>query len=268
MAHRPAPAATARRDCPQRNGDPVTRDRREKITRPPRPTAIHAAPSPRINERPEIPGINLPHIPVNAAAITPGTRESTLATGGQNGASRAAPRPGGNQPILGLASIERSPPPATRESTGLRIHASTYPQAGNAAAKRQGITRGRRSPSPETVSPKRGTDRAGNAPPAAQASSAQSCQRTAPPRPAKRGSTTKNRNDSDTITHPPPSRGTWMPYSPCLRESPQKAKMAVRRRRHNHVPRPRGIKPRPTKPGGWSTGRNASPKPVFPAQTP
>ena len=159
MAHRPAPAAAARRDCPQRNGDPVTRDRRETASRdPPWPTAVHAAPSPRINERPEIPGINLPHIPVNAATITPGTRESTLATGGQNGASRAAPpptreptdprtcidraqsapRPRGNQQILGLASIERGPPPATRESTGLRIHASTYPQAGNAAAKGQG----------------------------------------------------------------------------------------------------------------------------------
>ena len=48
------------------------------------------------------------------------------------------------------------------------------------------------------------------------------------------------------------------------RESSQKAKAA--RRRHNHVPRTRGIEPRPTKPGGLSTGRNTSPKPVPPAR--
>ena len=223
MAHRPAPAATARRDCPQRNGDPVTRDRREKITRPPRPTAIHAAPSPRINERPEIPGINLPHIPVNAAAITPGTRESTLATGGQNGASRAAPRPGGNQPILGLASIERSPPPATRESTGLRIHASNYPQDGNAAAKRQG-----NHPWPPKSFAGNRLPKTGNRPGRQRPSRRRGhhphrvVNEQRRPAPPKRGSTTKNRNDSDTMTHPPLSRGTWMQHPHAGRNHPRR----------------------------------------------
>ena len=42
------------------------------------------------------------------------------------------------------------------------------------------------------------------------------------PAPPKRGSATKNRNDSDTITHPPPSQGTWMPYSHACGNHPRR----------------------------------------------
>ena len=59
------------------------------ITRPPWQTEGHAAPSPRINEPPEIPGINLPHTLVNAGIA-------------------ALPRERGNQPSIVLALIERT----------------------------------------------------------------------------------------------------------------------------------------------------------------
>ena len=78
----PAPAGINLRPGARRiRSAPPPRTQENNITRPPWPTAVHAAPSPRINEHPEIQGINLPHTPMNAgiAALPRKRREQPCA---------------------------------------------------------------------------------------------------------------------------------------------------------------------------------------------
>lgn len=119
------------------------------------------------NEHSKIPGINPPHIPVKAGID-------------------ALPRERGDQPLRRADNTAHlALPPPTREPTDPRIcidrAQSAFPKTGN-QPYRQRPSRRRGHHPHRVVNEQR---------------------RPAPP---KRGSTTKNRNDSDTITHPPPSR--------------------------------------------------------------
>lgn len=84
-------------------------------------------------------------------------RNQPLRRADQTAHPRVAPRPRGNHTSIVLALIERAP----HGNTG--INRIAHPllnltlKPGNAAAKRQGITRDRRSPSQETVSPQTGS---------------------------------------------------------------------------------------------------------------
>ena len=122
------------------------------------------------------------------STLTPGTPESTVATGRPNGASPRCPPPT-RESTQHRACIDRARPPWQHgnQPDGRPLLNSTL-KPGNAAAKRR-----RESPVAAEVHrrkppPKRGANRAGNPPaPPARASSPQGCQRTAPPGPRPSG---------------------------------------------------------------------------------